>query len=84
MRKKVVEKSKDKNREINLRSKPMPMEERIKKLINTLIGWCGYFALADTPSMFKEFDEWIRRRLRMCLWKAMENTKNESKETQRI
>ena len=33
------------------------------------MGWCGYFALADTPSIFRELDGWIRRRLRMCLWK---------------
>jgi RNA-directed DNA polymerase len=41
------------------------METRIQKLNQYLTGWCGYFALADTPSKFKEFDEWIRRRLRM-------------------
>ena len=45
------------------------MEDRIEKLNQYLTGWCGYFALADTPSKFKEFDEWIRRRLRMIEWK---------------
>ena len=33
------------------------------------MGWCGYFALADTPSVFIKFDSWIKRRLRMCMWK---------------
>lgn len=40
-----------------------------------LIGWCGYFSLADTPSFFQEMDKWIRRRLRMCLWKQWKQPK---------
>ncbi len=51
------------------------MEKRIEKLNKYLMGWCGYFALAETPSKFKEFDEWIRRRLRMCLWKEWKTPK---------
>src|SRR5690606_32431931 len=64
-----IKRLKAKIREITSRSKPYPMEYRIKKLNQYLTGWCGYFALADTPSKFREFDEWIRRRLRMCEWK---------------
>jgi group II intron reverse transcriptase/maturase len=29
-----------------------------------LLGWKGYFRLADTPRVFRELDEWIRHRLR--------------------
>ena len=29
-----------------------------------LLGWKGYFRLADTPKVFRELDEWIRHRLR--------------------
>ncbi|WP_268877403.1 group II intron maturase-specific domain-containing protein, partial [Sutcliffiella halmapala] len=57
------------------RSKPIPMEWRIRKLNQYLVGWCSYFALADTPSKFKEFDEWIRRRLRMIVWKEWKKPK---------
>ena len=32
-------------------------------------GWTAYFALADTPSIFEELDEWLRRRLRQVRWK---------------
>ncbi|MFS0752811.1 group II intron reverse transcriptase/maturase [Oceanobacillus sp. 1P07AA] len=60
---------KQKIREITSRSKPFPMEVRIGKLNKYLMGWCGYYALAETPSKFEEFDKWIRRRLRMCMWK---------------
>jgi Retron-type reverse transcriptase len=70
-----VKRLKNKIREITSRSKPYPMEKRIEKLNKYLMGWCGYFALAETPSKFKEFDEWIRRRLRMCLWKEWKTPK---------
>ncbi|WNF20915.1 group II intron reverse transcriptase/maturase [Mesobacillus jeotgali] len=70
-----VKRLKAKIRKLTSRSKPIPMEVRIEKLNQFLTGWCGYFALADTPSKFKEFDEWIRRRLRMIEWKQWKNPK---------
>lgn len=41
------------------------MDERIERLNTYLGGWIGYFALADTPSVFKDIEGWMRRRLRM-------------------
>ena len=67
--KESLKRMKKKVREITSRKMPYPMEYRIQKLNQYLIGWCGYFALADTKSIFREVDGWIRRRLRMCLWK---------------
>ncbi|RIJ62780.1 group II intron maturase-specific domain-containing protein, partial [Rummeliibacillus sp. POC4] len=67
--KQSIKRMKEKIREITSRSKPFPMELRIQKLNRYLIGWCGYFALADTKSIFEQLDGWIKRRLRMCLWK---------------
>lgn len=64
-----LERMKKKIQEITSRKKPFSMEYRIEKLNQYLIGWCGYFALADTPSIFNRLDSWIKRRLRMCLWK---------------
>lgn len=73
--KQSIKRFKAKIREYTCRSKPIPMEVRIELLNRYLAGWCGYFALADTPSKFKEFDEWIRRRLRMCKWKQWKKPK---------
>ncbi|MFS0689836.1 group II intron reverse transcriptase/maturase [Sporosarcina sp. 179-K 8C2 HS] len=67
--KESVKRMKIKIREITSRKKPYSMEYRINKLNQYLMGWCGYFALADTPSVFVKFDSWIKRRLRMCIWK---------------
>ncbi|EAX47271.1 RNA-directed DNA polymerase (Reverse transcriptase) [Thermosinus carboxydivorans Nor1] len=65
----TIDRVKQKIREATARSAPQSMAERIERLNTYLGGWIGYFALADTPSVFKNIDGWIRRRLRMCLWK---------------
>jgi RNA-directed DNA polymerase len=77
--KQSLQKAKAKIRAITSRKKSMKMEERIKELNQYLIGWCGYFSLADTPSIFQNMDSWIRRRLRMCLWKQWKNPRTKVK-----
>lgn len=74
-----MKKVKMKIREITSRKKPLSMEQRIKELNQYLTGWGGYFVLADTPSVFQGLDEWIRRRLRMCLWKQWKKPKTKVK-----
>src|SRR5690625_3369333 len=66
--KESVKRMKAKIRKITSRKKTYPMEYRIKKLNQYLIGWSGYLSIADTPSVFANLDSWIRRRLRMCVW----------------
>jgi RNA-directed DNA polymerase len=79
--KESVKRMKNKIRGITSRKRPYSMEYRIKKLNQYLIGWCGYYALADTPSVFRIFDSWIKRRLRMCMWK---NWKKPSTKVRRL
>jgi RNA-directed DNA polymerase len=74
-----MKKVKTKIREITSRKRPLSMKQRIEELNQYLTGWCGYFALADTPSTFQRLDEWIRRRLRMCLWKQWKKPKTKVK-----
>ena len=66
---KPLDKFKDRVREILSRSNGLSMEQRIKALNYLIIGWVTYFGLADMKGRVKELDEWIRRRLRMCIWK---------------
>jgi RNA-directed DNA polymerase len=42
---------------------------RVATLNRFVTGWCAHFARAETPSVFAELDEWLRRRLRQCAWK---------------
>ncbi|WP_198592058.1 group II intron maturase-specific domain-containing protein [Kyrpidia spormannii] len=59
---------------------PIAMEERIRRLNTYLGGWIGYFALAETPSTFEEIEGWIRRRLRMCLWRQWKRVRTRYRE----
>ena len=53
----------------------MSMELRAVKLKQLIVGWIGYFKLADMKSTLRELDEWLRRRLRLCYWKQWKKIK---------
>lgn len=46
----------------------LPMEERIRRVNQYTMGWIGYFRLIETPSILRNMEGWVRRRLRLCLW----------------
>ncbi|WP_207635912.1 group II intron reverse transcriptase/maturase [Desulforamulus hydrothermalis] len=70
---------KDKIRELTSRSKSQPMSKRIEKINTYTIGWVGYYRLADTKTVFQAFDEWLRRRLRMCYLKQWKKPKTKKR-----
>ncbi len=76
----TIERVKMKIREITSRNRPVKMAERIERLNAYLGGWIGYFALADTPSTFENIEGWMRRRLRMCLWKQWKRVRTRYRE----
>src|SRR5690606_39907056 len=41
------------------------LEQVVVELRTYMLGWKGYFRLADTPRVFHDLDQWIARRLRM-------------------
>ena len=51
--KESVKRMKNKIREITSRKKPYSDGISNQETQPVLMGWCGYFALADTPSVFK-------------------------------
>lgn len=71
--------AKSKIRELTSRSQYIPMETRIYKINQFLVGWVNYFSLAETPTPFKEMDSYLRRRLRMCRWKEWKNPRTKTK-----
>lgn len=56
-------------RRLTARSWRVSMPLRIAALNTFIRGWCGYFALARTSSVFGDLDSWLRRRLRQVRWK---------------
>ncbi|MDI6814166.1 MAG: group II intron reverse transcriptase/maturase [Desulfitobacteriaceae bacterium] len=76
---KTIKRFMDKIRELTSRSKSQSMGKRIGKLNTYLIGWVGYFKLADTRSVFKSLEGWLYRRLRMCYLKQWKKPKTRRK-----
>jgi RNA-directed DNA polymerase len=66
--------AKDRLRELTSRTWGVSMERRIRDINRFTVGWTAYFKLADTPSVFEELDEWLRRRLRQVRWKEWKRT----------
>lgn len=51
-------------RELTGRSVGRSMPQIVEKLRSYMLGWKGYFKLAETPKIWKQLDEWLRHRLR--------------------
>lgn len=75
-----VKRVKDVIRSLTQRSEAVSMSERLRRLNQYLGGWAGYFALAETPSVFSELDEWTRRRLRLCQRKQWKRVRTRVRE----
>ena len=66
---KSVRKFKEKLKELTGRSNAMSLDFRLLRLKQAITGWINYFGIADMKSITQELDEWLRRRIRMCIWK---------------
>jgi len=47
---------------------PMSFDERIHRIKLLLRGWVNYFKKASMHQKLKKLDEWLRNRLRYCIW----------------
>lgn len=61
---KALKAMKDRVREITSRSGGRSIAQVVALLRSYLVGWRGYFRLADTPKVFTELEQWLHRRLR--------------------
>jgi RNA-directed DNA polymerase len=65
---KAKKRLKERVREITQRNRGISMAQRVSELSQFLRGWGAYFGHCETPSVLKELDSWIRRRLRCAQW----------------
>ena len=68
-------KMKSRLKELTSRSNGMGYEKRRLALAEYVRGWVGYYHLANMKRFLGETDEWLRRRIRMCIWKAWKKPK---------
>jgi len=53
---------------ITKKTRPYKFEERLKKLAEVCRGWVNNYRLASIQVKLKALDEWLRNRLRYCIW----------------
>ena len=73
--KQALDHCRDKLRQMTRRTRSGQLADIIQQVNEYLTGWIGYFRLADTPSVFAELDEWLRRRMRQLVWKRWKRGK---------
>lgn len=66
---KSVSKMKARIKELTARSNGLGYDLLKLKLRQYITGWINYFKLADMKQLLKGTDKWLRRRLRMYIWK---------------
>ena len=69
----VVQKSKwkefkSKLKYLTRKTIPASFEERIARINRLMRGWINYFKLASIQIKLKKLEEWLRNRLRYCIW----------------
>lgn len=65
-----ISKMKDKIRELTNRNNGWGYDYRKLRLRQYIQGWVNYFSLAGLKSLLLEIDTWLRRRIRLCIWKS--------------
>jgi RNA-directed DNA polymerase len=67
-------------RELTGRSWGVSMAYRTSKLNEYIRGWIQYFGLSQYYRPLPELDAWLRRRLRMCVWKQWRSVRTKVRE----
>lgn len=60
---------KRKLKQMTSRKQSISFDERMANLYSYISGWIAYYGKANGKARLKRYDEWVRRRLRMCIWK---------------
>jgi len=60
------------------------MTYRLKKLAQYIRGWMNYYGISEYYSPMPIFDQWLRRRVRMCYWKQWRRVRTRIKNLLKI
>jgi hypothetical protein len=81
---KSLKRFEDKIRKITKRNRGVSLTRVLQELKTYAIGWLGYYGIADLLSRLRRYDEWIRKRLRMYIWKQWKRVRTRFKNLKRL
>ncbi len=70
-------------KELTRRSWNIGYARRKAVLTQTIRGWVTYFRYADMRSFLEDTDQWLRGRIRMCIWKCWKRIRTRFKNLQK-
>src|SRR5271167_1092204 len=76
---KALDKFKGRIRDMTRRTRGFGLQQLIKELKPYIVGWRGYFGFCQTPRVLTNLEAWIRRRLRLYLWRQWRTGQTASK-----
>lgn len=65
------------------RGRGWSLTRTIRELNPILRGWGYYYRLSDVEGVFEGLDQWVRRRLRLLLWRQWKRPRTRAKELQK-
>jgi len=77
---KSVKRIKLKLKELFRRGRGWSLARTIRELNPVLRGWGNYYRLSNVEGVFEELDGWIRRRLRLILWRQWKRPRTRASE----
>lgn len=77
-------KAKKKLKELTSRSQGRNVRQVMEKVKIYIRGWIGYYYVADMKRILQSWSEWLRRRLRMYIWKQWKKPKTKVQNLRRL
>ncbi len=76
---KSLEKAKKKLTLLTKRNRGRNVREVMKEVKKYVCGWLGYYHIANLKRKLQDWNGWLRRRIRMYIWKQWKNPKTRIK-----
>ncbi len=76
----AVRRLKEKLRRLFRSGRGRSLGKVIQQLGPVLTGWLEYFRLAEVMASFEDLDKWLRRKLRVILWRQWKRPRTRAKE----
>jgi RNA-directed DNA polymerase len=74
---------KAKVRMLTQRTRGVSLAQMVRELATYLTGWRGYFGYCETPTVLRDLDSWLHRRLRCVVWKQWKRGRHRFAELRR-
>ena len=71
-------------RELTRRTRGVSLQVMVNQLTEYLRGWRSYFGSCQTPSVLRDLESWVRRRLRCVQWKQWKRGKRRFAELRKL